>query len=220
MWWKRNKTVGSNASIVCGEALLAPRRGRPTPTQSAAIERAIRDAAAEAFLSLGYEGTSMEGVASRAGVPKSTLYKRYPEKRALLRAVLSERVARWCEIELQPDDSADLQDRLERRSAALLRHAISPEVQAFWSLVTTAWNGPEDAGIRQEVIGYAHMVESFEREISSGADVDPSKAATALMAMLCGWIEYVGPTVGDRETAAKEFAASAVQILMQGMAAW
>src|SRR5690349_22072217 len=65
------------------------KRGRPTAHQSAAIERVIHEAAAKAFLSIGYERTSMEAVAAEAGVPKSTLYKRFPDKRTLLRAVLS-----------------------------------------------------------------------------------------------------------------------------------
>jgi AcrR family transcriptional regulator len=63
-----------------------PRRaGRP---RSAAAERAILDAALRSLVDAGYAGTSIEGVAARAGVAKTTIYRRWPSKEALLAAAL------------------------------------------------------------------------------------------------------------------------------------
>ena len=58
--------------------------GRP---RSAVADAAILEAATELFCDLGYEGLSMEGVAAKAGVGKTTIYRRYPTKLDLVMAV-------------------------------------------------------------------------------------------------------------------------------------
>ena len=63
-----------------------PRRvGRP---RSSAADAAILDAALELFASSGYEGLRVEHVAEVAGVAKTTVYRRYPNKGELLHAAL------------------------------------------------------------------------------------------------------------------------------------
>ena len=59
----------------------AARAGRP---RSPACDAAILDAAAELFCDVGYDALSMEGVAARAGVGKTTIYRRYPTKLELV----------------------------------------------------------------------------------------------------------------------------------------
>ena len=66
------------------------RIGRP---RSAAVDQAILDAAVELFIELGYDGLTMEGVAVRAGVGKTTVYRRYPGKVELVMAA-AERLSR------------------------------------------------------------------------------------------------------------------------------
>lgn len=220
------KSVPKEKTATPASGAFAPRRGRPTARQSAAIDRAIREAAMQTFLADGFEGTSMEAVATRAGIPKSTLYKRFTDKRALLRAVLNERVAAWCLTERGPDPGDDLATRLKRLAADILCHAATPEVQAFWALVSTAWSSPEEAHQRQDVIGYTRMVEGLEREIRrlgprNGIKArDPRRVAVALMAMLGGWIQYVAPTAADPGKEAARFADAAVDMLMRGTEAW
>lgn len=70
--------TGSGAPAAC-----APRPGRP---RSAAADAAILDATIELFADLGFEGVSIEAVAERAGVAKSTVYRRYPSKIDLVMA--------------------------------------------------------------------------------------------------------------------------------------
>ena len=59
------------------------RRGRP---RSSEADAAILDAAAELFCDFGYDALSVEGVAAKAGVGKSTIYRRYPTKLDLVMA--------------------------------------------------------------------------------------------------------------------------------------
>ncbi len=56
-------------------------RGRPRdPSADAAIERAIR----ELLIEVGYRKTSMQKIAQRSGVAKTTVYRRAPDKASLL----------------------------------------------------------------------------------------------------------------------------------------
>ena len=59
----------------------ARRPGRP---RSAKAHRAILDSALALLAEHGYRGLSMEAVAARAGVGKTTIYRRWPSKEALV----------------------------------------------------------------------------------------------------------------------------------------
>jgi AcrR family transcriptional regulator len=59
-------------------ATPAPRTaGRPRDAQ---VDADILDAALDLIIELGYNGTSMEAIAARAGVAKTTVYRRWPAK--------------------------------------------------------------------------------------------------------------------------------------------
>ncbi len=53
---------------------------------------AILDAAAKAFLTFGYSGTSIGTIADLAGIARTTIYEYYPNKETVLLAVLEDRV--------------------------------------------------------------------------------------------------------------------------------
>jgi AcrR family transcriptional regulator len=65
-----------------------PAAGRPKRSEVAAREAALIEAAAKAFLDLGYEATSVGEIARRAHASKQTLYRRFPSKAALFSAVM------------------------------------------------------------------------------------------------------------------------------------
>lgn len=64
---------------------VAPER-RPGRPRSVVADEAILDAATDAFIELGWDGLTIEGVAARAGVGKTTIYRRYPSRLDLLLA--------------------------------------------------------------------------------------------------------------------------------------
>ena len=71
-------------------ALEAQRRvGRPRSTEA---DDAIRDATLQVFARTGFDGLRVEAVAERAGVAKSTLYRRFPTKLDLVRHALESAV--------------------------------------------------------------------------------------------------------------------------------
>ncbi|GAA0311832.1 TetR/AcrR family transcriptional regulator [Sphingomonas oligophenolica] len=57
-------------------------------TRSARVEREILRAATAAFVGKGYDGTSMEEIATRAGVSKQTIYKHFTDKENLFGEVV------------------------------------------------------------------------------------------------------------------------------------
>ena len=76
-------------------------------------------AAREAFLEKGYDGVSMDEVASRAGVAKQTVYARYASKDALFLAVVESVQGRMLSAVSAAGPHA-IRDRLHRIARELL----------------------------------------------------------------------------------------------------
>jgi MFS family permease len=85
-------------AILAGWASRPP--GRP---RSPEADRAILDAAIDLFIDEGYEGMSIEGVAARAGVGKTTIYRRWASKEELIVAAIDELI-----FEVEPLDTGSL----------------------------------------------------------------------------------------------------------------
>jgi AcrR family transcriptional regulator len=64
-------------------------RGRPRKEHAGHIGADILKAAVALFDELGFDGTAMEAVAARAGISKRTLYMRFPDKKALIKEVIT-----------------------------------------------------------------------------------------------------------------------------------
>ena len=69
-----------------GSTVPRPRPGRP---RDARADAAIRRATLELLLEVGYRGLAIETVAARAGVGKTTVYRRFPSKWELVAAQLA-----------------------------------------------------------------------------------------------------------------------------------
>ena len=61
---------------------------RPGRPRDAGADSLILEAALELFVEAGFEGMSMEGVAARAGVAKTTIYRRWASKEELAGAAI------------------------------------------------------------------------------------------------------------------------------------
>ncbi len=116
-------------------AHLGPERRRPL----------ILDAARRLFVEHGYRGTSMEGIADAAGVTKPVVYRCYPNKQELFRALLEreerallEKVASALPSELDP---RDLEGVLQAAFTALLQAAGSEPDS--WRIVFLSEHGSE-----------------------------------------------------------------------------
>ncbi|MGH2654356.1 MAG: TetR/AcrR family transcriptional regulator [Actinomycetota bacterium] len=85
------------------ETITEPPSRPPGRPRSPEADRAILDAAIDLFIDEGYEGMSIEGVAARAGVGKTTIYRRWASKEELIVAAIDELI-----FEVEPLDTGSL----------------------------------------------------------------------------------------------------------------
>ena len=106
-------------------AHLGPERRRPE----------VLDAALDLFLDHGYEGTSMQAIAERAGVTKPVVYACFPGKDELFRALLAreeERILGEIQSAFEDADLTDPEPTLIEGYTGFLRAvASSPDVYRF-----------------------------------------------------------------------------------------
>lgn len=98
---------------------------------------AILTAAADLLLAHGYDGTSMDAVAARAGVSKTTVYAHFREKDILFRAVMTH-ASSVLVPNVGDSIAAEVTDVTERLALALLavvRSSIAPELLAFFRIL-------------------------------------------------------------------------------------
>jgi AcrR family transcriptional regulator len=119
--------------------------GAPTDTSTTAgrprseeAHRAILDAALELLVEVGYSALTMEGIASRAGVGKATIYRRWSSKLPLVIEAFGALPA------MEESDSGDLVTDLERMLKSYLSVFNSTPLGAVYpSLVGECAHDPE-----------------------------------------------------------------------------
>ncbi|WP_042392565.1 TetR/AcrR family transcriptional regulator [Streptacidiphilus carbonis] len=128
----------------------APRKGRP---RSADADAAILAATREALAELGWGGVTMGDVAVRAGVAKTTLYRRWPSKN-----------------ELVVDAVAVLFDELRMADLGSLRADIEAVVRQFAGLLAR----PESQAALLALFAEASRDPALRRRVRE-AIIDPQK---------------------------------------------
>lgn len=105
------------------------RRGRPTQAEARQLQQKLRKAAVQTFLKYGYDGTTMDAIATAAGITRRTLYARYPDKRAVFLDVIPWALARSVQRDSTPEvDDDDLEAALLAIGRGALRRALDPDV--------------------------------------------------------------------------------------------
>ena len=193
------------------EAGSPPRRqGRP---RSAARAKAILEATLELLPDVGYGGLTMEGVAARAGVAKTTVYRRWPSKPALVVAAAEELVAN-----VRRPDTGNVREDL----IALLRDIITVYTETVAGrivpgLLADMAENPDLAEAIGAFLGTRRkiMFEILQRGISRGElrpDIDLELAAD----MMYGPIYY--RFLVRRAPLNPEFADQVVDAVLRGEA--
>jgi AcrR family transcriptional regulator len=172
------------------------RRGRPRdPGVDAAIRSAVMDLLAEA----GYARLTMEQVAARAKVSKDSVYRRWPNKLALVTDALAHRARAVPEVpdtgSLPGDMRAFLRALLRSRNAAARalagvasEIATSPELRAAWHRGL----GGMLTGCVREIVTRA----AGRGELPAGADVE--LLSELPLSLLQNWrLEHAGQPGDD-----------------------
>ena len=167
--------------------VLEPRK-TPVQQRSNASVQAIREAAVQVLLSTGKEGLTTRKVADRAGVSVGTLYQYFPNKSALLQAVLRnhlEGVAQAIRIACERNKGLTLDEMaialVQEFMKAKLRHV---EASRALYMVSDDVGGAEIArrnGTRN-VATVATLLESAKERLNE----DPQVVASIVLAAMAG----------------------------------
>jgi AcrR family transcriptional regulator len=183
--------------------------------RSARVRAAVLEATVEELAAGGYAKLSLEAVAARAGVNKTTLYRRWGTREALLLDAMLARARERVPVR----DTGSLRGDLVALARAVVVDLRSPVAQAL--IRTVAGLGPRDPAI-------AEMAKSFweerlrldgaivERAIERG-EVPPATDPGAVVESLLGPL-YMRLLVTGRALDAR-FVDQVVDVVIDGIAA-
>ncbi|ORV12725.1 TetR/AcrR family transcriptional regulator [Mycobacterium celatum] len=116
------------------------------------LDAAILDAALAGVAELGYDRLSMDDVASRAGVGKAAIYRRWPSKAV----VVAEAIAHWRRRlgPVEPPDTGSLRGDIEAVIAAMpeLDTANSNTIQVVVGVAAAAMHNPVLAAAMDDLV--------------------------------------------------------------------
>lgn len=127
---------------------------------------AILEAARRLFLDQGYDGTSMDDVATEAGVSKPTVYRYFADKEQLFTEIVGNTTQMEQQLRAVVDmlnDSEDLEKDLVRLARRLLTPILQPEFLRLRRLVI----GNAE---RFPVVGKSWYEDGFMRVVTTLAD--------------------------------------------------
>jgi AcrR family transcriptional regulator len=186
--------------------------GRP---RSPEADRAILRAAVDLLADEGYGGVTMEGVASRAGVGKATVYRRWPCKSALV----VDAVTACRESGSQPPDTGSTREDLLVFVRAFMHHLRTSDAgRVMPALVAELSRNPELAAEFRE--GFvqprrAKVLEAVRRGVERGevrTDVDADLIADGVVALLMHRFLVTGMEIDD------DLPVRVVDVLWRGIA--
>ncbi len=103
--------------------------GRPSVQRAQELRQIIVDVASALMLEQGYAGTSMEAIATAAGVTKRTIYTRFESKENLLREVLAAAALPALQLDFQFAPGLPLQEKLVRIALEMNATLLHPRMQ-------------------------------------------------------------------------------------------
>lgn len=166
------------ASVLSG---TAGQRGRP---RDPARDRRILAATLELLATIGYRSLSVDAIAARSGVAKTTLYRRWPRKADLVLDVVEEHLGPR-EI---PETGDPLED-LRRLLDALYRELADTAIGRAWPFIAAQLLADEETAdqYRSRVITPKHRqaMDLLHRAVDAGqlpAGLDLNLIATAVAA--------------------------------------
>jgi AcrR family transcriptional regulator len=131
---KMNELKGMSAGSK-GSRRSAVRLGRPPKELEGEVDERILDAARHVFVARGFEGASMDEIATAARAGKPTIYARFGDKRALFTAVVERDVlSRIAQFNSKAPSEGTIEQRLAQMGIALLNWTLENERMALMRL--------------------------------------------------------------------------------------
>lgn len=189
-----------------------PRRGRPGHDLGAVLAAAVR-----LFNERGYEATSMDDLAKRLGITKSSIYHHVSGKQELLRMAVDQALdgldEAMTEVERQEAPALDRLEMLIRRSVLVLAERLAYVTLLLRVRGNTAVE--QQALLRRRVfdVKVTELVKQAQSEGAIRPDIDAATAARLLFGMVNSLIEWYIPGRGG----AAELADAVTVIAFDGL---
>jgi len=189
------------------QSQAAAQRGRP---KDLAKRQAILDAAKELFLTQGFAATSVDAVASAAGVSKLTVYSHFSDKETLFSAAITSRCEMMLPLpifELEEGDS--VAEVLERIGQAFLSMVDSEDSIRLLRLLCAL--ASQESKLAQLFFnaGPQRILQDIEQLLRRATEMgklrveDPAEAAEDFMGILLG-CRHMRVLIGCCEVQAEE----------------
>ncbi len=203
------------------------RKGRPTEEQSRRLDEQIVSTALELFLEHGYDGVTMDTLASRVGITKRTLYLRYKDKSELFLAAFDASKGEW-EVEwsgVLSEPNASLEDKLKVLAEAFLQQVLNPRYIKLGRIaVAQTARYPEeirmnyDASLSPRIQSVVRVLEAHRDEIESRWCDDLELSAELFVGLITGMPARLASmgTVRDLKSE-KARSAKAVALFVRGL---
>ena len=119
-------------------------RGRP-PRPEEDVRRALLQSAMDVLLESGYEATTMEAIARRAGVAKKTAYRHAENRQELIGLA----VRQWTDgyapsMQMDPQDTGDVAQALRTILENICTQVLSETAVRVFRLLTTEFPGKQE----------------------------------------------------------------------------
>lgn len=197
-------------------------------TRGAATRGRLLEATRHVVREVGYPHATTRAIAQQAGVTEATIYRHFPDKRALfMAAVLDGSAAMIAELEDLPERAghgsveqnllwalqrlATLRDDVLPLELAML---TDPQMAMASPLPSLGTPGTPIASVPGPPGAIAAYLAAEQRRGRMRAEVDPGDAAVVLLVLLFGMSLRPGPTGPDADALA-----AAVRVVVRGLVA-
>ena len=184
----------------------------------------ILDAAGQCFAARGYARTTVEEVASGAGVSKALVYHHFGSKERILDAVLERTFAEWdavTDLAARSSDGGVLEGIASMHRAALAYARDNPALQALIELDSKVLlDAPAGRAARETMQRHrAGLVEALREGVDSGevrGDLDVEAAADVILVHHLGIVQAVYEP--EWVAVSDELVETGLDILLRGLA--
>lgn len=174
------------------------------PGRGPKVRAAVLAATLAELADTGYAALTIENIARRAGVHKTTIYRRWTDRESLVADVLGERIA----LDFPIPDTGSVQDDLRQLAQAFVAWVSGPTGgMIFAAVYSDAARLPGISDVRRELFEYGprRAAVVIDRAIERGelpAGTDPAAVLRALIApiyfRLTVTAEPVDPAAADQ----------------------
>ncbi|PFG41206.1 TetR family transcriptional regulator [Georgenia soli] len=221
---KQSTPVEPHATANAEEPAPAPvRRGPGRPRHADTEERAYR-AVLELFGHRGWAGLSLDGVATHAGIGKSSIYLRWKDKRDLLLDALRDLERRY--VTPEETEGMTLRDYLVAHATARANLYLGEHGPAISHLYSAALANPDEfQEIRQERIskGVLSLEDRVQRAVNDGElppDTPTREFLDAIEGAILVHVLVSSPdTIEDMRAKIDDYVATLVDIQLRGVGA-